>query len=355
MNNNKPEGLRFNRRFALKKFRSHFRTILFLAAGLLLLWYVTRDQDLAELWQQIRSANFFWVGLAMFAGLISHILRTLRWNQLIASMNFEPRFKTTFYAVMTGYLMNMVVPRLGEITRCGALHKSENIPFDKLAGTVIAERAFDMICLLILLFTTVLLQFAFLKDFLYKWLVEPLTLKLEGHYMAFIYLGVGGILLAAGMLGLFLFLKKKYAHKEFYKKIVRIIKGFWLGILSIGKIRNKPLFILYSVLIWMFYFFMTYLIFFALTDTSHLGVADGFTLLVTGSLGIVAPVPGGIGAYHFLISTTLVELFAVPQNSAVSFAYLSHTSQIVIIFITTIIAMILLLFDKKKKDTPANI
>lgn len=333
------------------KFRSFIRTILFLIAGVLLLWYVTKDQDIDNIWLQIKSANFLWVGIAMMAGFISHILRALRWNQLIESISQKPRLRTTFFAVMVGYLMNLVVPRLGEVSRCGALNRSDGIPFDKLIGTVIAERAFDLICLIVLVFTTVMLQFGLLQSFLNTWLFDPISQKISGNYYGIMVISITGLILFALLVVFYFVFKKQLATKKWYKKISRIIKGFWLGILSIKKIKNKPLFLAYSVLIWTFYFFMTYLIFFALPATSHLQVADGFTLLVAGSIGIAAPVPGGIGAYHFLIITALVELFTIPEQGAVSFAYLSHTSQMGLIIVLGLFSLGMLVFERKKNKT----
>lgn len=304
---------------------------MFALIGVAILWYITRGQDVNRIWNEFLEANFIWVLLSMLSGAVSHVLRALRWNLLISSMNHTPKTSTTFYALMTGYLANLAVPRLGEVTRCATLSKYSGVPFNALAGTVVAERVFDMICLLALIFFTIVFQFQFLKEFLDFYVFSPLMNMTEGKIW---------IILLLGLIGLgFLFLMWKYfknvssQKQSLPSKIKRQLMGFLKGMASLGLVKKKVLFLVYSFFIWVLYFMMVYLVFFAINATSHLGLMAGLTLLVMGSLGIVAPVPGGVGTYHFIVIITLTELYAIASEPATSYAYLAHASQMLMVIL----------------------
>jgi glycosyltransferase 2 family protein len=313
------------------KFKRIASVILFALIGVAILWYITRGQDVNRIWNEFLEANFIWVLLSMLSGAVSHVLRALRWNLLITSMNHTSRTSTTFYALMTGYLANLAVPRLGEVTRCATLSKYSGVPFNVLAGTVVAERVFDMICLLALIFFTIVFQFQFLKEFLDYYVFSPLMNMTEGKIWIILLLGFVG-------LGL-LFLMWKYfknvssQKQSLASKIKRQLMGFLKGMASLGLVKKKVLFLVYSFLIWVLYFMMVYLVFFAINATSHLGLMAGLTLLVMGSLGIVAPVPGGVGTYHFIVIITLTELYGIASEPATSYAYLAHASQMLMVIL----------------------
>ena len=339
------------------KFKRTATVILFTLIGLSILWYITRGQDLDRIWNEFLGANFIWVILSIVSGAISHVLRALRWNLLINSMNHTSRISTTFYALMTGYLANFAVPRLGEVTRCATLSKYSGVPFNVLAGTVVAERVFDMICLLTLIFFTIVFQFQFLKEFLDYYVFSPLLTMTEGKIW---------IILLLGFIGLgFLFLMWKYfknvssQKQSLPSKIKRQLVGFLKGMASLGLVKNKVLFLVYSFFIWALYLTMVYLVFFALNATSHLGIMAGLTLLVMGSLGIVAPVPGGVGTYHFIVIITLTELYAIAIEPATSYAYLAHASQMLMVILLGAFSWIMLSFkvkefSKQKGMSPAQ-
>lgn len=333
---------------------SAFKYIAFLSFGLALLWYVTKSQDIDALLAEFKTANYWWIALAMLAGAISHMFRAARWNLIIKPMGYQTKFSTTFAAVMIGYFANMVVPRLGEVSRCGVLNKNTSVPFNVLLGTVVAERIFDAVCLLLLSVMVIFFQFEFLSDFLTTYLFGPLSEKITGSYVAMIFLAAGFILFIVVLYVLYKMTNRRLKDKPFFVKLRRILAGFAEGIKAIKNIENKWLFIVQTVAIWIMYFFMTYLCFFSLKGTSGLSVADGFTILVMGSVGIVAPVPGGIGAYHFIVITTLSVLFLVEPATATSFAYISHTSQGVLICILALWAVIMLFLRNRKKKHDAE-
>ncbi|MFW5757046.1 MAG: lysylphosphatidylglycerol synthase transmembrane domain-containing protein [Bacteroidota bacterium] len=314
------------------KIKGILRIVLFMVIGIVILWLVTRNQNFEKIWTEFKNANFWWVLVSVLSGVISHYIRALRWNLLIQSMNYKTRTDITFCALLTGYLANLVVPRLGEVTRCATLSRYSKIPFNALAGTVVAERVLDMITLLLLIFLTVMFQFQFLRDFLSHYIFEPLLLLLDQKiWVMLLLLIITGVLFFVARN---FYLKSKSLKTGWIFKIRRLMSGFIKGLDSIRQLGKKGLFYGYTVLIWFFYLLMVYFVFFAFGSTSHLGIDAGFTILSMGSLGIVAPVPGGIGTYHFIVIKTLTELYHITLESATSYAYIAHGSQtLILIFI----------------------
>lgn len=330
------------------KIFSALKYLFFLTCGLGLLWYVTQKQNINDLIHQFKTANYFWIVFAMTMGALSHISRAARWNMIIESMGHKTKLNHTFYAVMIGYFANMLVPRLGEVSRCGVLNKKSGIPFTTLLGTVVAERIFDTFCLLLLAFLVVVLQFSFLKEFLSTNIVSHLPLNFFSNTTVLIVTIIIVIVFIAGLYILYKMTNKRLKDKPFYAKFRRILAGFSEGIKAIAHIKNKGLFLLHTLFIWCMYFLMTYLCFFSLGGTSHLSVSAGFTVLIMGSIGIIAPVPGGIGAYHYIVILTLTQLYGINETISTSFAYISHTSQGVLITILGLISFAYFFFQNKK-------
>jgi uncharacterized protein (TIRG00374 family) len=287
-------------------------------------------------------------------GIFSHIFRAIRWNLLIGSMGYKTNTVRTFYAVMIGYLANLAIPRIGEVTRCGILSKSENIPVNSLIGTVISERIFDMLVLIIITFMVILFQLDLLGGFVHKYIVGPLTSGVLHNKLELTLIVAFFLILV--ILSVYTFRKFKYKikHLALYQKITLLVSGFLTGILSIKKLKKKGWFLVHTIIIWFMYFLMTYLCFFSLPATSHLGIAEGLTVLSLGSFGIVAPVPGGIGAYHFIVKAILFELYGVVATSAASFATVSHFIQTLLIIIGGAISYFMIIIYLKRKTIENN-
>lgn len=331
----------------MKGIGRYLRVLIFLALGLLLLWWVTRGQDIDKIMEEFRNANYFWIVMAMVAGIFSHVFRALRWNILIRSMGYKVGLVNTFHAVMSGYLANLVVPRLGEVSKCAVLSKSDGIPFNSLAGTMIAERFIDLITLILLIFFTIFFQFQFLKDFLYNFFFEPFLEK--GTSGLSIVMIAGGVILILSIVFLWwLRLKLRDAKPDSLGyKLRRQLRGFANGIKTLWRMRRKGWFLVYSLVIWGLYFLNAYLSFFAIGATSHLSPVAGITLLAVGSLGILAPVPGGIGTYHFITIATLTQLYHIAPEPATSYAYITHAGQMILIIGTSAILWLIFTFWKK--------
>ena len=338
----------------MKKVLSVFNYLVFLLLGMLFLWLAFRNLNGKEIMAQIMHADYLWIILGMGAGILAHIVRAARWNILINSMGHNPRLSTTFYAVMTGYLANTAVPRLGEVTRCGVLSKKQNIPFTELLGTVIAERIFDMVIMLLIIISVIMFQLGLVGEFVDKFVFTPLFSNFENNLIpALVILTI----LLSLLLGLIFFWKryrKRLRKYAFYRKFSQFAKGMVEGIKTIKRTKNKGLFMLYTVIIWGMYALMIYLPFFSFEATSHLNFEDALTVMSIGSLGIVAPVPGGIGTYHFIVKAILFELYGVDQASAASFATITHAAQTLMIIIVGGLSFLMLFLQKNKVENESS-
>ncbi len=335
-----------------KRIVSILEYLFFLGLGLLLLWLSFRNLDLNEVWVDVVEAEYSWLFIALIFAILSHIARALRWNLLINAMGYKTKVSTTFFAVMVGYMANTAVPRMGEFMRCGVLSKKEKIPFNALFGTVISERLFDLVILFIIIFLMIAFQLELLGGFLsdvFGPLIES-TFNNAGTIAILILSFVAILILAA-----FIIQKnKEYILKRpFYLKVLGFLRGLWEGILTIHKLKSKSLFLFYSALIWLCYAFMVYIPVMMLPETASLLFIDGLTILAIGSLGIVAPVPGGIGAYHFIVKAILVELYHIEGNAAGSFAAITHAGQTILNVGLGALSYFFLIFLAKKQP-PLN-
>ncbi len=300
--------------------------LFFLGLGIGLLWLSFYKLDYSEVKKDILSADYHWLFIALFFAIVSHIFRALRWNMLINAMGYKTRVSTTFFAVMIGYLANTAVPRMGEFMRCGVLSKKEKIPFNSLFGTVISERLFDLLMLALIMFFVIIFQLdkvgAYVSD-----IFSPLMNSLFSNLSSILIL-LGSIILFFAISIWFVWRSREWIKSfRLYNKVRGFIDGLMEGIKTIMKLEKKWLFIIYTLLIWLFYAIMVYMPVLMLKDTAHLNFVDALTILAIGSLGIVAPVPGGIGAYHFIVKSILVELYSVEANAAGSFAAITHAGQ----------------------------
>lgn len=309
-----------------KQVVSVLQYLFFLGVGFVLLWLGFRKLDLSEVWTDIEKADYGWLFAGLCFAILSHVFRALRWNLLINSLGYKTRLSSTFFSVMVGYMANTAVPRMGEFARCGLLSRKEKIPFNRLFGTVISERFFDLVVLAFLIFLMVIFQFDLLGGFVYN-IFEPFFDKVFTNLAGIITFAVIMVaFLAATGFGIWK-MKERIKKLSFYDRLREFIKGIWNGVQTIIKMRQKWLFIFYTAIIWLFYIVMVYLPFKMLPETSMLSFVDGITVMALGSLGIVAPVPGGIGAYHYITKVILTELYAVEANAAMSYATIAHAGQ----------------------------
>lgn len=302
-----------------------------------------KGQDFDRLLGDLKSANYWWVLASVGACLMAHVLRAIRWNMLIEPLKQgTPLLQNTFYAVMIGYLANLAFPRMGEISRCGVIHKTDRIPLNQLIGTVITERLIDLLMLIVIIGLSIVLQYKFISSFLY----ERLLLKLGEHISYVSILTFASVLLACAFLVFYIVLKKN--HWGGGKKMRALWNGFSSGLSSVKRMQEKRLFVLYSILIWFFYFLSTYLCLFALSALSSLGPVVALSILVFGSLGMLAPVQGGIGAFHWIVAEGLT-IYSISRNDGLAYATIIHSSQTLLVLFIGLISMIIIIINSSKQ------
>lgn len=314
----------------------------FFALGAFIFWLIYKDQDIERIKSVLKNdVNYWWVGASLFMGLLSHVSRTLRWGLMIEPIGHKPRFINTFLAVMVGYFMNLAFPRMGEVSRCGVLARYEKISFTKLVGTVVAERLVDLISLLVLLGVIITAQFGKVLHFMNDnpEIHEKLITAISSPYLI-----IGVIVTAI----LFFVFRNALKGTAFFKKILEIIQNFKEGFISIRNIKKKGWFFFHSVFIWLMYYLMLYVIFFAFEFTTDLNPIAGLTTFVMASFGMVAPVQGGIGAWHFMAKEAL-SLYGVANENGIIFAFVAHSSMTAMIILIGAISVSILPFVNSKK------
>ena len=311
----------------------------FLCVTVVLFWLVYRDQDPAELMKALREdVNYTWIWVAIGLGMLSHISRSLRWQMLTKSMGYKISFMNSFMCVMIGYFANLAIPRMGELTRCGVVSKYENVPFSKLLGTVVTERVFDMIMLLLLTLIVVVTQFKQVGIFLDN--NEDIKEKLYGMFSSPVTWGIL-VLLVLGLIGFIWFLRKG----SFFTRLHHFMTGLKEGLLTVKDVDHKWLFIGYTIFIWLMYYLMLYVCFFCFKFTSGLGPLVGLTVFVLSSYGMVAPVQGGVGAWHFMVIAAL--MIYLPHTEGIesmtkTFALLTHGTMTLLYIVVGVICLLVL-------------
>ncbi|KAA2242504.1 flippase-like domain-containing protein [Chitinophaga agrisoli] len=337
-----------------KKLKSILQIVIFLGIGLFLIWLITKDltdKEKEDIKTALRNAHYWLVIPAMIIGIASHWARAVRWKLLIKPLGYSPSTLNTFFAVMVGYLANLAVPRLGEVSRCGILARYEKIPADKLVGTMIAERAVDLICLILLMVVTVLVQIDVVGGFFNTHIWEPLQQKFANAGTG--QLGILAVVLIIVLLiGYFLF--KRFARSKAAIAMRTLARGVLEGILSIGKMERKGWFIFYSLLIWALYFSMLYCGFYTLDETTHLGFKAALAILGFGSIGMIVT-QGGIGAYHALVQKTLL-LYNIAPTTGLAFSWILWLAQTLLVMVLGVLSLILLpvLNNRETKKAPAT-
>lgn len=316
-----------------------------MAIGIGLLWLAFRNENIGDVIHRMRVANPFWLSLSILISIVALVSRAIRWKILIEPLGHSPRTSNTLYALLVGYLANLAIPRIGEITRCASLNKSEKVPFTGLVGTVIVERAIDVMMLFICMLIVAIFEFQTLYTFLDQNLIHPISLKVGDN---FVLLAIAACFaLLASSLGLIWFVRNKESRLR--NKISQIIRSVVEGLGTVLKMKNNGWFVFHTLLIWFCYFLMTYVCFFCLEATSQLDAMTGLFITVVGGLGMSAPVQGGIGAFHYVVSQGL-QIFGVTSTDGIVYATLVHTSQTLLIMILGAGAFFMLMRNEKTNN-----
>ncbi len=330
-----------------KKISTGLKVTFFLLLTIFLLWFAFRKADLGQLWQGLKSANYAWVALGVLIGILAYVVRAQRWRLLIDPLGHKPKLGAVYNAVVIGYFANLLFPRLGEVARCGALNKSDKIPFDKLVGTVVVERVFDAVCLLVIILVTFFIRIEsfgeFIKEKTLQWLEG-------GSYSTLVVLALVALAVVSLIVFLVWFFREDLRRNALVKKGWNFAKGIGDGLKTFAAMQHRWQFLLHTLLLWTCYWLMAWLLLYSIPATAHLGPIDGLVIMVLGSFGIVLPTNGGLGAYHAITSIGMFAIFGVPESEGLLYATISHESQMLFMIVLGLLAYAqLFLFTKKGK------
>jgi uncharacterized protein (TIRG00374 family) len=317
------------------------RYILFLGLGFVLLYFAYKDADFDSLWNGIAQANFFLIALSFVLGYLAIVARGLRWVMMLEPLDYKVRKSNSIHAVAIGYFANIFVPRSGELARCVALYRSDDVPVEKLFGTVIMERIIDSVMLLAFL---ALAFFSHVDEF-YQLMEQADTSGGSAKKWLLIASGVGLLLVVTLLL-----FRKKIQNSALFQKVLHFLKGMLEGLKSVFTMKRRGLFVFYTFFIWIMYFFTAYLICFAIPETREVTVLDALFIVVAGGLGMVFPSPGGTGSYQFAVKLAFIAL-GFSGETGLKFATIVWFTQTFMFIIAGSVAALSLFLSRRERRT----
>ncbi|WP_343685879.1 lysylphosphatidylglycerol synthase transmembrane domain-containing protein [Chryseobacterium gleum] len=333
--------------------KSILTIVISLAFAGFFLWLALRGLDFKVIQKSLAKANYLWVLFASVFGLLAYWFRAIRWNLMLEPMGHRISNSNALWSISFGYLMNLTIPRSGEVARATALYGVEKVPVDKSFGTIILERVVDLVCMLGFLILTVIFKFNAILSF-YHFVMDKkdekekfvpnffeeqmMKLGVSDFDSFYLYVKIALVILALIALALLYNSKKE--------QLINFGKGILQGLTSIFKLKEKGKFILYTLGIWVCYYLAAYLVCFALPETSGFTFADGFFIIVVGTLGMIIPASGGIGAYNLAMKYGFMALFISVGKSAdfggemgLTYSFISLPLQIVIMLVMGLISI----------------
>jgi uncharacterized protein (TIRG00374 family) len=326
-----------------KNLSSILQYLFFLGLGFGLIWYSSKDlspAQIRELKDSFAQTRFLYIMPVIFALLLSHYYRALRWRLLMQPLGYSPSRINTYLVVLIGYFFNLLVPRLGEVMKCTMLAKYEKIPSDKLIGTIVGERAVDLICLITITLVMLVTQF----DLLGETAISSIKTAVKGASVSKILISIA---LFTVIILLIRVLAHRFAHIRIFQAIRKFGAGIWQGLSSIGKIRNKGWFLVHTIIIWALYLISIWMGFKAFPAVASLGFSASIAILVFGSLGMIVT-QGGIGAYQLAVQKTLI-LYGIPAVTGLAFGWVLWGAQTAIIIVAGVICLLVLPIINRKR------
>ncbi|MCQ2064821.1 MAG: flippase-like domain-containing protein [Bacteroidaceae bacterium] len=299
------------------------------------LYFTYRDYNFTEFGNDMRRINWLWLAAALSFSALGPLFRGLRWNLLLEPIGYDVPRKDTVLTVFTGYAANIIIPRVGEICRCGMLEQNAKVPFSKGLGTLVAERVVDAVLLGLIVLGSILAQLGQFRLLLTPDGTEEIaesTPMLQNP--AFWYWAIGITVFCA----LCWWLCAKF---HLWEKVKGFISGFWEGFLSLKQIRRLPLFLLYSVGIWICYYLELYLAFYCLPSTAAVGPVAGLACFAASSIAVLVPTPNGAGPWNLAI-VKMLGIYGVPQSDAQPMSFVLHFCQTMIYLLCGFIAWVAL-------------
>ncbi len=316
----------------------------FLTLGLLLFWYVYQGQNIEAIRNSLKNINYFWVLMGIFVMFVSHVSRSYRWLMLIEPLGKKVKLSNSILATFVGYFVNLAIPRMGELSRCAVLGKYEGVSSTKLFGTVVIERAIDLVMFVLCFFLAVVSQLGVFKN-LYQQYAAAETTEGEVSIKTFVLLITLGILFL-----LFVGFRKQIKETVFFQKLQQLLQDIIEGFRTIRKLKSFPNFVFHTLLIWLCYYLMMYTSFKVFDFTNDLSPLVALAVFVLGSIGMIVPAPGGLGSFHyFVIGGLLIYLPHVEESTLSAFPLLVHGVQTVFIMVCGVLSLILLPLLNRKK------
>jgi len=297
-----------------------------------LVWYSLSEISISQLLQYFKDANYIYIGLGLFFGLLSHLSRAYRWQFMIEPMGYKLRLPNSIMAVFATYLVNYTIPRAGEITRATIITNYEGVPFEKGFGTIVAERIADMLVMLIIIIITLFLEF----EFIYQIFAE----RFDGHKIVY------GLIAVLIVLALIILLIRSSSSK-FAIKIKSFISGLIEGVMTIFKMKKKWAFIFHTLFIWTMYVLMFYVTTFALDETTNIPLAAILIGFISASFSIAAT-NGGIGSYPVAVYLAF-SIFGIAKDPSIAFGWIMWSSQTLMIIVLGGLSLIYLPIYNRKE------
>ena len=323
----------------MKKITSTTLKILIpLLISAVILFFTYRDYDFSQFWADMRRIDWRWLAAALAFSAFGPLFRGLRWNLLLEPIGHDVPKKDTVLTVFTGYAANIIIPRVGEVSRCAILERNARVPFSKGLGTLVAERVVDAVLLGLIVLAGIITQLGQFKLLLTPTDADMAVPAAESvpllQSLRFWYWTIG----LAIVFALCWWACVKF---RLWDKVKGFIRGFWEGFLSLKKIRRLPLFIIYSVSIWLCYYFELYLAFYCLPSTSAVGPIAGLACFAASSVAVLVPTPNGAGPWHYAI-VKMLGIYGAPEADAQPLAFVLHLCQTMIYLLCGLIAWIAL-------------
>lgn len=317
--------------------RSIVRVLLPLSLGGGILYWMYRDFDFGKVEHVLlHDMDWTWMLLSFPFGILAQAFRGWRWRQTLEPIGEKVRAATSVNAIFLSYAVSLVIPRVGEFARCGVLKRYDGVSFPKAIGTVVTERAIDSLLLLLICVLTVCSQFTVFDTFFNR-----TGMRLDALLASFTQTGYMVTLVCA--LAAVLLLCLLFRHLSIYNKVKATIGGIWQGVVSLKQVKDKQLFLLFTVGIWLSYFLHYYLTFFCFESTARLGSDCALVTFIVGSMAVIVPTPNGAGPWHFAVKTMLI-LYGVAADDALYFVLIVHSVQTLLIVALGIAAWMALTF-----------
>lgn len=314
-----------------------------LLLGGLILYWMYRDFDFHSIEDVLfHKMDWTWMLLSFPFGILAQMFRGWRWKQTLAPLGEKPRTSTSVHAVFLSYAASLIIPRIGEFTRCGVLKKYDKTSFSKALGTVVTERAIDTLLMLTVTGVTLVFQMGIFDTFFVR--TGTSMDSILGRFST-----TGYIVTAVCAISVLLLMHVMLRRLSIYNKVKATLGGIKEGIISLKDVNNISLFCFYTLGIWVSYFLHYYLTFFCFDFTSNLGLGCALVTFVVGSIAVIVPTPNGAGPWHFAVKTMLI-LYGVSDTNALYFVLIVHTIQTMLVIVLGIYAWCALSFTKTRSE-----